>query len=319
MEMLVDFGWPLVITVVLVVLGYGLWGGKEGRKAAPVFSGPSVLEEIMRKQELRERERRRKVSDLLSMPLEYDPVHCPALERIQSNIANSECTFAKKSKIWGSYPWDNTLTLEQNIQKSIPAVARFYDCGEENKLDGFLFEVQGKQYSDTVENFGETVRRVLTVIAENDPAENAMSSISGRRGWRFAWNKENTFITSFAPCYPSTHPRYPWDSSREFDSCWVLLQPEWSFGHHNIGPDHPWDDTKLTQRQKIRCKFRDAGRPYYVPPSRFYPMAPMVVPPLELNGKFIEWWIPLEIRKQRPIEPERLASPDPFSLIHYDT
>jgi len=104
-------------------------------------------------------------------------------------------------------------------------------------------------------------------------------------------------MTTFAPCYGNNHARYPFESSTEFDSCWVLMQPEWSFGYHNIGADHPWDDAKSTIRQKIRHRFRDFGRLYYVPPTRFYPMAPMIVPPLEIGDKLLDWWIPLEEKK----------------------
>jgi len=198
--------------------------------------------------------------------------------------------------VWGSYPWDSSISLEENISRTIPALAKFYECGREQKLDGFVIEVQGIEYSRDVELFGETVRRVMTVVGANDPGDSPMNSIDGKRGWRFAWNQNNTFITTFAPCYHQNHARYPFDSSKEFNSCWILFQPEWSFGHHNIGPDHPWDDSKTTARQKIRHKFREVGRPYYVPPTRFYPMAPMIVPPLDIGDAFIEWWVPLKER-----------------------
>lgn len=74
------------------------------------------------------------------------------------------------------------------------------------------------------------------------------------------------FVTCFAPCYPVTHARYPFGDN---ESCWILLQPMFSFGIHQIGADHPWDDTKKTIRQKIRQAFKKAGREYYVPKARF--------------------------------------------------
>jgi len=105
-----------------------------------------------------------------------------------------------------------------------------------------------------------------------------------------------------------------------FDSCWVLLQPEWSFGYHNIGADHAWDDTKTTVRQKIRYRFRDSARLYYVPPARFYPMAPMIVPPLEIGDKLLDWWIPLDERKkeqnQQHKQPEDPQQEEQNSDIH---
>jgi len=237
-----------------------------------------------------------KFKALLEKPVGYDPTNCDALKRFEHNLKNSDCLFARSSLVWGCYPWDSSLSLEDNIAKSMPALARFYEYGREIKLDGFVFEIQGIEYSRDVEIFGETVRRVMTVVGNHDPAESPMNFVHGNRGWRFSWNKENTFITTFAPCYHKNHARYPFESSQEFDSCWILFQPEWSFGIHNIGPDHPWDENQTTVRQKIRQKFRSMGRPYYVPPTRFYPMAPMIVPPVDIGDAFIQWWIPLKER-----------------------
>eukprot|EP01118_Nematostelium_gracile_P014797 TRINITY_DN5843_c0_g1_i1.p2 TRINITY_DN5843_c0_g1~~TRINITY_DN5843_c0_g1_i1.p2 ORF type:complete len:104 (-),score=32.04 TRINITY_DN5843_c0_g1_i1:34-345(-) len=65
-----------------------------------------------------------------------------------------------------------------------------------------------------------------------------------------------------------------------------------SFGlNHDIGPDHVWDDTKTTMRQKIRQNFLRAGRKYFVPPTRFYPMAPMIVPPIEIDEPLSTWYL----------------------------
>lgn len=73
------------------------------------------------------------------------------------------------------------------------------DIGESIKLDGFLFEVskntiflveiaqiRGSHYGDTVERFGETVRRVLTTISDHDPGCDHMmdNELISRRGWR---------------------------------------------------------------------------------------------------------------------------------------
>jgi hypothetical protein len=78
----------------------------------------------------------------------------------------------------------------------------------------------------------------------------------------------------------------------------------YSFGlNHDIGPDHPWDDSKTTMRQKIRQNFKNAGRMYYVPKARFCncfpsfdwwqlidPMAPMIVPPIEIDQELLKWY-----------------------------
>jgi len=275
------------VIVVISILSVVVW--KLTRKE-------TLLEQIQKRHAIKIAARTAKNQALLKLPMDYDPTNCGSFQRFDLNLKNSDCLFAKKAIVWGSYPWDSHLSLEENVVKSIPALARFYEYGREQKLDGFVFEVQGIEYSRDVEIFGETVRRVMRVVGDNDPSDSPMNFIDGKRGWRFAWNDHNTFVTTFAPCYHQNHARYPFNSSQEFNSCWVLFQPEWSFGIHNIGADHPWDDNKTTVRQKIRQRFREVGRPYYVPPTRFYPMAPMIVPPLDIGDAFIEWWVPLKER-----------------------
>lgn len=117
--------------------------------------------------------------------------------------------------------------------------------------------------------FGETVRRVLDVISDNDPAcDHCMNSEHlERRGWRFSFDSEPIFVTCFGPCYPEHNARYTFGDR---ESSYVLIQPMFSFGlNHDIGEDHPWDDSKTTMRQKIRQNFKNAGRLYFVPKARF--------------------------------------------------
>ena len=54
----------------------------------------------------------------------------------------SDCLFAKKSLIWGSDDYDTTLTIEENLRKSLQALVFFTLIGEEQHLDGFLVEIK---------------------------------------------------------------------------------------------------------------------------------------------------------------------------------
>ena len=54
--------------------------------------------------------------------------------------------------------------------RAIPAILLFFLVGERERLDAFAIEVQGEEFSKTVRDFGHTVRRVLTTIAQNDPS-----------------------------------------------------------------------------------------------------------------------------------------------------
>lgn len=103
-----------------------------------------------------------------------------------------KCKYLKKhdtriysDQAWGN-DWDPNLSLEENVERALPAITNFFLVGEDLRLDAFSFEVQGnkimnkklpnklryagKEYSSTIEQLGETVRQVLTIISDNDPA-----------------------------------------------------------------------------------------------------------------------------------------------------
>ncbi len=135
------------------------------------------------------------------------------------------------------------------MKLTLPALIYFFVKGEELQLDGFLIEIRGKaesilsnnyftgkQYSETSQLFGETVRRVLTYFSDQDPAGDAVihSQYIDRRGWRYKFNDEDIFVTTFAPCYSNSHFRYLFGAGKHVEAAYVLLQPEWSFGIHNV-------------------------------------------------------------------------------------
>ena len=264
----------------------------------------SFLKLLQEKVELKEKKRKAKIRDTLKSGINYDVHNCGCLKRFSIIKERTHCIFARTSKVWGSADWDDSLSIEENVKKSLPAIVKFYTVCREEHLDGFCIEVQGQNNSDTVESLGETVRRVLTTVSDYDPnSDNSMRQEHvGRRGWRFTFNKEYTFVTCFAGCYPSNHARFDFGASKQFGSCFILLQPECSFGYHNIGQDHPWDETKSTVRQRIRHLFRDHGRRYYVPLSRYYPMAPMIVPALIQGERPPRWWVQPENKAEDEAE-----------------
>ena len=162
----------------------------------------------------------------------------------------SECFFARSAKIWGSAEYNSSLTIEQNVHKSLKALLEGLTIGEKIKLDGFLFEVslysffggknnyhakvRGKEFGDSLESFGETVRRILTAISDHDPeCDHSMDSdLIDRRGWRYMFNGQGIFVTCFGPCYGSDNARYSYDQR---ESVFVLIQPHFSFTIHDIG------------------------------------------------------------------------------------
>jgi hypothetical protein len=107
-------------------------------------------------------------------------------------------------------------------------------------------------------------------------------------GWVFEFNRTTFFVTTFAPCYSATHPRFEHGS----EECFVLLQPELSFAQHNLPPDTPlteWEHP-VTVRDRIRVGFRNAGRPYLIRDTLRYPMVYDIVKPLSEEDPLVEWW-----------------------------
>ena len=244
--------------------------------------------------------------------LEYDPLHCESLNNFQPLKNKSDCIFAKSAILWGSQSYDTTKTLEDNISNSIPAITKFMSLVEEQPLDGFLIEVVGQQYGKSVDAFAVTVRRVLTAISRHDPSGlNCMNMKSiTTSSWYFSFGGVPIFVTSFAPCYPSSHCRYmhlstyfaadedaPHGSQHGHNkdqSCYILLQPEESFLRRGIGADTPhteWKDPR-SARDKIRLKFLESGRAYHIPETTRYAVANTFVLPHDcaLRGDGVRFW-----------------------------
>ncbi|KAL5490885.1 hypothetical protein EMCRGX_G016081 [Ephydatia muelleri] len=194
---------------------------------------------------------------------------------------NTHCTFAKKAVLWGARDYDTSLTVEQNVERSIPALIKFLAIGEELHLDGFVFELPGEEFGQDVHKFGQGVRRILRCLSDYDPAGyHCMNkSYLDKIGWAFEFNEIPIFVTTFAPCYPSNHSRFAFETKNAF----VLLQPMYSFVIHDIGKDTAYTnwDNPTTVRDKIRVAYKENGRPYYIRNVVIYPTAHDIVKPLE--------------------------------------
>ena len=138
--------------------------------------------------------------------------------------------------------------------------------------------------------FGNTVKRVLTTLSKNDPkgVDCMNPKTVGKIGWVFQFNKVTFFVTTFAGFYPETNSRYAFGTGNAF----ILIQPELSFALHDLSPDtsetnfeHP-----VTERDRIRKSYRDAGRGYRIPEDIRQPMAWDIVKPLHDSDGIVEWW-----------------------------
>uniref|UniRef100_A0A0G4H782 ADP-ribosylation factor n=1 Tax=Chromera velia CCMP2878 TaxID=1169474 RepID=A0A0G4H782_9ALVE len=223
-----------------------------------------------------------------------------AFSPIQKGTA---CPFAKTAKLWGAPPPPTPMESPDRISNvpsacgraAVPALTGFVESLERGlRLDGFLIRVpclppSGQSVGLTVEEWGVKVRECLTALGDGDPSlssgadRNVMGKRSvGERGWRFTFNGASFFITSFAPCYPKSHPRYAHGSA----DGWVLLQPDISFARRGIPDTH---DNVVVQR--VRAAFADAGASYSMPPTVRFPTATQIVRPLSDSDKPVKWWL----------------------------
>lgn len=220
----------------------------------------------------------------------YDAAASEILDHFASVKQNTECLFARTSKIWGARPFLSTLSLEDNVFRSIPMFIKFCNVGQSLYLDGFLFEIPHQEFGQSPESFGRGVRRLMKCLSDHDPAKRKCMDRSyiDKRGWYFEFDKISIFVTTFAPCYPSCHSRYSFGAQ----GCFILFQPEFSFAAHDIGPDTPdtnWE-CPVTVRDKIRVAYKDAGRQYAIRDTVYYPPAHDIVKPLGIHDPPVEWW-----------------------------
>ena len=65
-------------------------------------------------------------SAVMNAVCNFDPVGAASVERFVAAVARiSPCPFARTASLWGSDGWDASLTLEQNVERSLPMLLQF--------------------------------------------------------------------------------------------------------------------------------------------------------------------------------------------------
>ncbi|CAE7237450.1 unnamed protein product [Symbiodinium sp. CCMP2456] len=241
-------------------------------------------------------------SDSVASVLSPDFSHASAVKRFDAVRRHVQCVFAAKAKLWGN-DWcpqacgaeSEEAVLVANVALCLPRLLRFCLMVKQGAaLDGFVFEVRGRNYCDELGRFAMTVRKVLAGFSAGDPS--GTDCFKGRvegRGWYFQFAREPIFVTTFAPCYGSGHPRYQFN--QHTDSCFILMQPEESFLRHDLPPDKPRSATNWEApadvRDRIRANFRRHGREYRIPETTSYPPADFIVAPMDaLHDAPVRFW-----------------------------
>jgi hypothetical protein len=240
---------------------------------------------------------------VMSLACNYDSTSLKnsALTRFKPVMRKSCCMFAQAAKLWGSCEYDMDRSLEANVHQSLPMFYQFLLRGENQKLDGFLFELRGERYCNSVEAVAITTRRLLSEISKHDPGSACVltaPAIESNR-WLFKFADQPIFVTVFSSCYPKSSSRCTFSAK---GSCFVLLQPEYSFLNHGLSPDTPHTNWKSPQtiRDRIRCSFMRSGSIYEIPPTVAYPSAHHIVKGL-VNGSVVRWWAESSQEEETPL------------------
>lgn len=307
----VSLACALVLALLVIQLRSKMNGLKEGSNQSSAQKHEEA--ELLVKKTLLDMEIQRSIGKFtLSKSHDgYDPISgIEALHRFSSIKKQTPCIFARQSVLWGCRDWDDRLSIEENAKRSIPMLIKFFKLGRhpdllspEHKgkhLDGFLFEIRGRERCCSPDACGLALNRLLSTLSEHDP--NGMRCLRpryrrlvGTAIWHFYFASEPIFITTFYPGTPSNHPRHTFNSPQ--DSFFVLLQPEFSFQLHGLGMDTPhtnWDKPQ-TARDRVRVAFRKAGMEYWIPDTIAYPTAEHMVKSLDAVGPempktIVRWW-----------------------------
>eukprot|EP01111_Echinosteliopsis_oligospora_P018987 TRINITY_DN8977_c0_g1_i1.p1 TRINITY_DN8977_c0_g1~~TRINITY_DN8977_c0_g1_i1.p1 ORF type:complete len:147 (+),score=21.92 TRINITY_DN8977_c0_g1_i1:236-676(+) len=138
----------------------------------------------------------------------------------------THCPFASSARMWVAPKYNQKISLEDNVKLIVPVFAKFAKVARYELLDGFVIEIADHRAGDTIESLGKTLRSVLTYLSLNDPRalprKNIMSQDINSVFWQYQFSNTTMFITTFAPCYPTSHPRYSFD----IPSTFILFQAQ---------------------------------------------------------------------------------------------
>ena len=233
---------------------------------------------------------REKVGVVASVEREPDGGETQASVRnFKPVVSDTLCLYARKSLIWGHQEGESLGDVGSRLESFCTHVR----SGE--PLDGFVIELLGA--GRTLPEFTASVAEVLLFLSEHDPGGAHCLSRNHRprvheRGWVFKYARVELFLTTFGPCYDDSSPRW----SAGVDSIFILFQPYESFFRHDIdclSPLTKWDSPR-SSRDKIRKRFKSAGRPYNTANDATTPHAYDVVRPQHLGEALVEWWDYLE-------------------------
>lgn len=209
----------------------------------------------------------------------------PVSERFNKIKLSTHCPFAERSKIWTADEWKNDLSFEENMTTVAIRLKDFTEKSFDQKLDGFVIEIHGEDYSRNLPSLCHTLKSTLISLSKSDPmGKNSMDNEIMDVNWQFEFNNERLFLITFAPFYQESHPRF----SPIQNSIFIFLQPESSFDF-NIAPP-PGDPKVIKLKAKIRSDFENNGQSYDHGIADLPYEALKYIKPLNIGDDPVYWW-----------------------------
>ncbi|WP_229641629.1 YqcI/YcgG family protein [Waterburya agarophytonicola] len=188
------------------------------------------------------------------------------------------------SRLWGSPPYDEAKSFEENMEQIMEDMCNFLDVAREQRLDGYVLELPGSGFGENLGTLAYSLHRILYCLSEHDPVgEHCLNQPVEDLAWSFAFGGDKIFVNTFAPFYPEGHSRYGFGSS----STWIMFQPRHSFGRvAKIG------ETALPPHIRLRIREDHAShnRAYDPKLSAIPYEAYRCIRPLCLGDSEVRWW-----------------------------
>ena len=105
-----------------------------------------------------------KYNQLVTDLVTYNAENVESLQNFDTVKLQTECIFAKKSKLWGSCDWNDQISLEENVYRMVPTFLKFTVVCTHLGLDGFVLQLPHKYSSDIEVLFSSLVFRNLPVV-----------------------------------------------------------------------------------------------------------------------------------------------------------
>jgi len=121
----------------------------------PLFT---IVEQILNRDVIRDKNR---------FDSTHDPTTEPSVEHFYQLAKGTP--YESLKKVWGSYEWDETLKLEENLQKSLFTLQRFVKVAENEGIEALVLEIDGGEWMADEASSNQTLQRTLQYFHQFDP------------------------------------------------------------------------------------------------------------------------------------------------------